>query len=83
MLLLHGQWRVGACPKHCCFVVRFLTVIYAIHAFQKKSEQGIATSKNEIELIGQRLRKAKEPQINLLLEERGLKQREAAELHSF
>ncbi|ASF46795.1 hypothetical protein CEK71_12310 [Methylovulum psychrotolerans] len=63
--------------------MRFLTVIYAIHAFQKKSEQGIATSKNEIELIGQRLRKAKEPQINLLLEERGLKQREAAELHSF
>jgi phage-related protein len=30
--------------------------IYVIHAFQKKSEAGIATPKSEMELIRQRLR---------------------------
>jgi hypothetical protein len=51
--------------------------------FPKEKRTRDSDPKNEIELIGQRLRKAKDRQINLLLEERGLKQREAAELHSF
>jgi len=33
-------------------------VIYALHAFQKKSTRGIATPKTEIALIRQRLKEA-------------------------
>lgn len=42
------------------YTVRFSDVIYVLHAFQKKSKKGIATPKSEIDLIEQRLRKAKE-----------------------
>jgi phage-related protein len=35
-------------------------VIYVLHAFQKKSKQGIATPKQDIELIEARLKRAKE-----------------------
>jgi phage-related protein len=34
--------------------------IYVLHAFQKKSKHGIATPKNEIELIERRLKAARE-----------------------
>ncbi len=34
--------------------------IYALHAFQKKSKTGIATSKSEIDLIKARLKRAGE-----------------------
>lgn len=33
--------------------------VYVLHAFQKKSRQGIATSKAELDLIERRLREAK------------------------
>jgi phage-related protein len=42
------------------YTVKFHEVVYVLHAFQKKSKKGIATPKNEIDLIEQRLRKAKE-----------------------
>ncbi len=42
------------------YTVKFHDVVYVLHAFQKKSEQGIATPKSEIDLIEQRLKKAKE-----------------------
>lgn len=42
------------------YTVKFYEVVYVLHAFQKKSKKGIATPKNEIELIERRLRKAKE-----------------------
>jgi phage-related protein len=42
------------------YTVRFAEAVYVLHAFQKKSKKGIATPKSEIELIEQRLRKAKE-----------------------
>ena len=42
------------------YTVRFSDAVYVLHAFQKKSKKGIATPKSEIELIEQRLRKAKE-----------------------
>ena len=32
--------------------------VYVLHAFQKKSKQGIATPKSEIELVKQRLQRA-------------------------
>jgi phage-related protein len=42
------------------YIVRFKDVIYVLHAFQKKSKHGIATSKSDIELIKRRLREAGE-----------------------
>ena len=42
------------------YTVKFHEVIYVLHAFQKKSKKGIETPKNEINLIEQRLRKARE-----------------------
>jgi phage-related protein len=40
--------------------VRFAKAVYVLHAFQKKSKQGIATSKTELELIDNRLKRARE-----------------------
>ena len=42
------------------YTVRFAGVVYVLHAFQKKSKSGIATPRHEIELIKQRLNRAKE-----------------------
>lgn len=42
------------------YTVRFAGVVYVLHVFQKKSTQGIATSKRDIELIQSRLREARE-----------------------
>ena len=40
------------------YTVRFAGAVYVLRAFQKKSKTGIATPKNEIELIKVRLRAA-------------------------
>jgi phage-related protein len=37
------------------YTVRFQDVLYVLHAFQKKSTRGIATSGRDVELIKQRL----------------------------
>ena len=37
------------------YTVRFANAVYVLHCFQKKSTQGIATQKHEIELIKSRL----------------------------
>jgi hypothetical protein len=37
------------------YTVRFHAAIYVLHAFQKKSTHGIATSRQDIDLIRQRL----------------------------
>ncbi|HVE44896.1 MAG TPA: type II toxin-antitoxin system RelE/ParE family toxin [Gammaproteobacteria bacterium] len=42
------------------YVVKIGEVIYVLHCFQKKSKQGIATPKREIDLIKQRLKEAKQ-----------------------
>ena len=42
------------------YTVRFAGIVYVLHAFQKKSRRGIATPKAELDLIEQRLRRAKE-----------------------
>ncbi len=42
------------------YTVRFASVVYVLHAFQKKSKHGIATPKHEIALIEQRLKRARE-----------------------
>jgi phage-related protein len=42
------------------YTVRFAEVVYVLHAFQKKSKRGIATPKADLDLIDQRLKRAKE-----------------------
>jgi len=42
------------------YTVRFAKVVYVLHAFQKKSKRGIATPRAELDLIGRRLRQARE-----------------------
>jgi phage-related protein len=40
------------------YTVRYPEAIYVLHAFQKKSTRGIATSKKDLDLIQQRLAEA-------------------------
>ena len=40
------------------YTVRFGSAVYVLHAFQKKSKQGIATPQTDLRLIDQRLREA-------------------------
>jgi phage-related protein len=42
------------------YTVRFGERVYVLHAFQKKSKKGIATSQSDIELIKRRLKQAEE-----------------------
>jgi phage-related protein len=42
------------------YTVRFGERVYVLHAFQKKSKKGSATSQSDIELIKRRLRQAEE-----------------------
>jgi phage-related protein len=42
------------------YTVRFAKAVYVLHAFQKKSKRGGATPKAELDLIDQRLKRAKE-----------------------
>ena len=40
------------------YTVRLASAVYVLHAFQKKSKQGIATPQADLRLISQRLRDA-------------------------
>jgi phage-related protein len=40
------------------YTVRFSKAVYTLHVFQKKSRKGIATPKQEIELVKARLKRA-------------------------
>jgi phage-related protein len=42
------------------YTVRFPAFIYVLHAFQKKSKRGIATPKQDLHVIEQRLKRARE-----------------------
>ena len=42
------------------YTVRFKAALYVLHAFQKKAKQGIATPKQEIDLVKHRLKAAEE-----------------------
>ncbi|HLX04327.1 MAG TPA: type II toxin-antitoxin system RelE/ParE family toxin [Candidatus Binatus sp.] len=42
------------------YTVKFAEAIYVLHAFQKKSKSGVATPKREIDLIEERLKRARE-----------------------
>ena len=40
------------------YTVRFAGVVYVLHVFQKKSKRGIATPKQDLDLIESRLKQA-------------------------
>lgn len=40
------------------YTVRFATKVYVLHVFQKKSKCGIATPKQDMDLIRERLKRA-------------------------
>jgi phage-related protein len=42
------------------YTVQFTDVVYVLHVFQKKSKRGIATSRQDLELIQRRLKDARE-----------------------
>lgn len=42
------------------YTVKIGTKLYVLHAFQKKSKKGIETPKSELDIIKERLKKAKE-----------------------
>ena len=42
------------------YTVRFETAVYVLHAFQKKARRGIATPKNELDLVRRRLKLAEQ-----------------------
>ena len=42
------------------YTVRFATAVFVLHVFQKKSKSGIATPKQDIELIRERLKVAEQ-----------------------
>ena len=42
------------------YTVKLACVLYVLHAFQKKSKQGIATPKQDIDLIEARLKRAQD-----------------------
>ena len=48
----------------CVQAVKLGECIYVLHAFRKKSKQGIATPKQDVDLIKQRYREAKELEKN-------------------
>jgi phage-related protein len=41
-------------------MVRFAGAVYVLHAFQKKSKTGIKTLREDVKLIGQRLKRAQQ-----------------------
>jgi phage-related protein len=42
------------------YTVRFAGVVYVLHVFQKKSKRGVATPKRDLDLVHERLKRAKE-----------------------
>ncbi len=42
------------------YTVRFVGVVYVLHAFQKKSKTGIKTPREDIKLIKERLKRAQQ-----------------------
>jgi len=61
--MLHGfaetVWQVRADDLagtyRVVYVAQFREAVYVLHAFQKKSRSGIATSRRDLDLIQQRL----------------------------
>lgn len=61
---LHGE------TFRTVYTVRFENAVYVLHAFQKKSKAGIATPKQEIELIRKRLKAAQEDYTEMMMRDK-------------
>ena len=48
------------------YTVRFPIAIYVLHVFQKKSKRGIATAKNDVDLVKSRLKLAEDDYAHLI-----------------
>ncbi|HEY4032716.1 MAG TPA: type II toxin-antitoxin system RelE/ParE family toxin [Ktedonobacteraceae bacterium] len=56
---------------YCCiYTVKFRATVYVLHAFQKKSHKGIATPKEDIEMIKRRLSLANETEAEMIAREK-------------
>lgn len=53
------------------YTVKFAGVVYALHAFQKKSKKAVQTPKHHIALIKERLKRAQEHHRERLRDESG------------
>ena len=42
------------------YTVKFSEAVYVLHAFQKKSKKGVRTHKREMDLVRERLKRARE-----------------------
>jgi phage-related protein len=54
----------------CAYTAKLGNAVYVLHAFQKKSKQGIATPRPDVALMEQRLKEAREYQRELEKEQR-------------
>lgn len=54
----------------CVYTVKFPTAVYVLHTFQKKSHKGIATPKEDIEMIKRRLKLANETEAEIIAQEK-------------
>ena len=52
------DWRGNA--YRAVYTVRFVAAVYVLHVFQKKAKSGIATPKQDMELIRERLKTAEQ-----------------------
>ena len=52
------DWRSDT--YRAVYTARFTEAVYVLHVFQKKSKQGIATPKSDLDLISERLKRAQE-----------------------
>lgn len=53
-----GACRVDGNAYRGVYTVRFAEAVYVLHAFQKKSPSGIRTSRTDVELVEERLKRA-------------------------
>lgn len=54
------------------YTVKFAGFVYLLHAFQKKSKHGIATSQQDIDLVKKRLKAAQEDYLEQSAKEKGV-----------
>lgn len=52
------DWRGNA--YRGVYTVRFVAAVYVLHVFQKKAKSGVATPKQDMELIRERLKAAEQ-----------------------
>ena len=52
------DWRGNA--YRAVYTVRFAAAVFVVHVFQKKAKSGVATPKQDIELIRERLKVAEQ-----------------------